>query len=247
MKKYNFIILLFLIKLNSYAQMKQDFIATNIISRTIQIKYNNSTGTCFNFDYNGKQYFITAKHVIENLKNDEFIELFYQNKWQKHQVKLIGHSSYSDISVFATPNFLNQSTNINATYDQMVYGQELFFLGFPYGIQNMKSNFDSKFPLPFVKKAILSNFINDSQTKILFLDGINNPGFSGGPIVFYNYQSKKMELCGIISGYRPEIKNTTQNNSDINIQYSINTGIIIAYGIKDAIELIEANPIGVKL
>lgn len=229
------------------AQVENKLIFNNIISRTNQIKYNDTTGSCFILDYEGRQYFLTAQHIIKGLSNEGDIEIFYQNKWQKHHIKLVGHSQYSDISIFTVPEFLNLSKNLTASYNEVLYSQELFFLGFPYGYQNTFSKIDSDFPLPFVKKAILSNFINYNKTHILFLDGINNPGFSGGPIVFYNYQSKQMELCGIISGFQPEIKNTTINDSETQIQYSVNTGIIIGYGLNDALEIIKSNPIGVKL
>ena len=53
-------------------------------------------------DIDEKQYFVTAKHVIENLKDDDEIEIFYQNKWVKIKAKLTGHSVNADVSVFAS-------------------------------------------------------------------------------------------------------------------------------------------------
>lgn len=108
-------------------------------------------------------------------------------------------------------------------------------------------NFNSEFPVPFAKKGILSNILIEKDFKILFLDGINNPEFSGGPIVYHNKKTNTFYLGGIISGYRPEIKNVTQKNKEIDIQYSTNTGIIIGYGIEEAISLIESNPIGTTI
>ncbi|WP_157495920.1 serine protease [Flavobacterium sp. WG21] len=222
-------------------------ITTHIISRTNQIKYNASVGTSFIFDYKNKQYFITAKHVVNNLKNNDFVELFYNKQWNKYLIKLVGHSANSDITVFSIPDFLDKSDGIKANSNEMVYSQETFFLGYPYGMQNIISNFNSEFPVPFVKKGILSNIFIEKNFKILFLDGINNPGFSGGPIIYYNKKNNEFFLGGIISGYKPEIQNATQKNMEIDIQYSTNTGIIIGYGIEEALKLIESNPIGTKI
>jgi hypothetical protein len=39
----------------------------------------------------------------------------------------------------------------------LVYGQDVFFLGFPYGWSAEVKDLNRGFPLPFVKKAIVSN------------------------------------------------------------------------------------------
>lgn len=217
--------LLFIISC-AYSQ-NSTMITNHIISRTNQVKFNNATGSCFIFDHNNKQYFITAKHVIQNMKDNDTIELFHNNNWNKYNTKLIGHSNKSDISVFAIPKFLDKSSEIEASSNEMIYSQEVFFLGYPYGLQQTLPNVNSEFPIPFVKKGILSNLQIEKDFKILFLDGINNPGFSGGPIVYHNKKMDKFYLGGIISGYRLEKRNITQKNIELDFQYSTNTGIII--------------------
>lgn len=230
-----------------FTQTNSGIVPMHIISRTNHIEYHGSTGTSFVFDYKDKQYFITAKHVVFSLNDNDTIGIFYQNKWNKFKVKLVGHSINSDISVFSVPEYLDKSENLIASSSDLFYSQEIFFLGFPYGLSNIIPNINSECPTPFVKKGILSNFLIEKDFKILFLDGINNPGFSGGPIVYLDKRTNNFNLCGIISGYRPEVKNITQNNLEINLQYSVNTGIIIGYGIEEVIKLIEKNPVGRKL
>jgi hypothetical protein len=231
----------------AFSQTNPGLVTTNIISRTIYIQYNESSGTAFVFDYNKKQYFITAKHVVSALKENDTISIFHKNIWNKLKVKLVGHSKNSDISVFSSPDYLDKSDNLIANSNNLIFSQEIFFLGFPYGLTNSIQNVNSGFPIPYIKKGILSNVLIDKDFKVLFLDGINNPGFSGGPIIYQNKLTGEFNLCGIISGYRPEINNIKQNNQDINLQYSINTGIIIGYGIEEAIKLIQSNPIGSEL
>jgi hypothetical protein len=160
---------------------------------------------------------------------------------------MIGHSSDADISVFAVPGSKTGGESIEATSEEMYYSQDVYFLGFPFGLQSEIKELNDDFPIPFVKKAILSNFLLEGKRKILLLDGHNNPGFSGGPVVYLNVKKGVFQLAGIISGYRAETRNAQVKNVDIDVQYQTNTGIIIAYGIKSAIDLIESNPIGEKI
>lgn len=222
-------------------------VPTNIIYRTLHIKFNNATGTCFVFDYDKKQYYVTARHVIEGIKDGQEIELNYKKNWNKHKIKLVGHSSHSDISVFALPTGIVQGESLAASSNDILYSQEIFFLGYPYGLQSDIEHLNDDFPIPFVKKGILSNFLLETPKKILLLDGLNNPGFSGGPIVYIDMKTNKFQICGIVSGYRYEIQNATKNYQDLDIQIKTNTGIIIGYSIEAAIELIKANPIGVSV
>jgi len=61
-------------------------------------------------------------------------------------------------------------------------------------------------------------------------------GYSGGPVVFQFPGEKDIKVVGVISGYRK----ADETPRDL----SINSGIIIAYDINYAVELIKANPIG---
>ena len=67
----------------------------------------------------------------------------------------------------------------------MIYGQEVFFAGFPFGenlFTTSTQTVNGLFPMPFVKKGIISAEATENGATILYLDGHNNPGFSGGPI-----------------------------------------------------------------
>ncbi|MFH4965675.1 serine protease [Gaetbulibacter sp. M235] len=222
-------------------------ITANVIARTYHIKYKNGTGTCFTIDFEGKQYFVTAKHVIENLKNGEIVELFYKKKWQKVQVKLTGHSKYSDVSVFATDILLNKDLPLPTKFGGIAYGQDLYFLGFPYGLKSEVGSLNREFPFPLVKKGILSAIFMEPPAKYMLIDGHNNPGFSGGPVVFKEGNSNVFNVCGIISSYRFELQETYLNNKPTQIKLKANTGIVIAYTIDNAIELIKSNPNGKEI
>lgn len=218
-------------------------ITTNVFSRIFHIKFGTNIGTCFTIDFEGKQYFVTAKHVIENLIDNDIVELFYQNKWQKIEVNLIGHSKVSDVSVFATNiNFGNLL--LNPTVEKITYGQDLYFLGFPFGLKSEVGELNREFPLPLVKKGIVSAIIFDQPGKYLLIDGHNNPGFSGGPVVFKPNGNNDFSVCAVISAYRYNVESTYLNDTPTQLQVKANTGIVIAYTIDNAIDLIKLNPNG---
>ena len=136
-------------------------IPTNIIFRTIHIRRNGATGTSFVLDVDNKQYYITARHVVEGMMTGDTIEINYKKNWNQHSVVIVGHSPYSDISVLSIPTGKVLGESMLASSDQIYYGQDIFFLGFPFGLQSDITTLNSEFPIPLVKKGILSNFQED--------------------------------------------------------------------------------------
>jgi len=112
----------------------------------------------------------------------------------------------------------------------MLLAQDCFFLGFPFfdEIDYQPAGSDSGFPIAFVKKAIVSAL----DENYIYLDGHNNPGFSGGPVIFTNYQTKKQQICGVISGYFPQ-KGEVETVHTKKIQiFAENSGIGLAISSK---------------
>lgn len=221
-------------------------ITGNAIHRTFQIMVGQSTGTCFTVDVDDKQYIVTAKHVIESISDSATISIFHDNQWKPIDVTLVGHSKGDiDVSVIATTALLSPSLELESSMDGIIYGQDVYFLGFPYGMVTDAGVINNDFPMPFVKKAIVSNITStSSKTELIFLDGHNNPGFSGGPVIFVDQSNKKQKVAAIISGYRFKEEPIYQNGQEVNLTYKYNTGLIITHDIKNAIDLIKANPIG---
>jgi S1-C subfamily serine protease len=221
-------------------------ITNNVISRTFHLKFGSGSGTCFTVDVDDKQYFVTAKHVIENIKDGDEIELFYKNSWSKIKTRLSGSSADADVSVFATDIHI-AGFPLPPTIEGIVYGQDLYFLGFPFGIKAEVGSLNRDFPLPLVKKGILSAMFFDQPGKYFLIDGHNNPGFSGGPVVFKQPNSNDFKVAGIISSYRYELENTFINDKPTPLQIKSNTGIVIAYAINNAIDIIKNNPNGTPI
>ena len=224
-------------------------ITSNIFLRTFQLKYRNQTGTCFTIDVDGRQYLCTARHLLNEF-NGEQIELFHKNEWKILEVDLVGYGSESaDICILAPRIQLSPPLPLPLGIGKMAIGQDVYFLGYPYGWRTEGSDFTNHFPIPLVKRATLSAVIFDEPQKLL-LDGHNNLGFSGAPVVFrkMGQSDDDLYLASIVSAYRcmPEpILDEKGNKTPL--KYYENTGIIVSHSIKHAIESIHENPIGFEL
>jgi hypothetical protein len=89
--------------------------------------------------------------------------------------------------------------------------------------------------------------MQDDGVQHFFLDGHNNPGFSGGPVVFKEPNKNEFKVASVISGYRYTNEPIFAGEEKVPLAYRYNTGIIISYGIKHGVDLIESNPIGLPI
>ncbi len=150
-----------------------------------------------------------------------------------------------DITVLAAAQQLTDpSLPVTPSMDGLIYGQDVFFLGFPYDIAPNLLFGGSGFPMPYVRKAILAGTDQES----LIPDGHNNPGFSGGPVCFFRPNARDIYIAGVISAYHAVPEPVyDQVGSPTTLSYMYNTGLVVCHNIKHAVELIESNPIGFQL
>lgn len=224
-------------------------ITANVIQRTFQLKCGEDIGTCFTIDVDNMQYLCTAKHCLANFRGNS-IELFHEEQWKTLEVELVGFGSNdTDICVLSPKIQLSPTHPLPPTIAGMAIGQDAYFLGFPYGLQIEAGNLNRLFPFPLVKRATVSG-INFEEQKIILLDGHNNPGFSGGPVVFAKPGSAENEIsvAGIISSYRFEPTPVLdENDKKTSLKVRTNTGIVHSYAINHALDAIKENPIGVEV
>jgi len=224
-------------------------INTNILHRTFQLKYEDRIGTCFSIDHSGRQYLITARHVIEGISNSDTIHIYYKGDWNWINVELVGLGSDNiDVGVLAPPIQLSPTLELEPTTKGIYLGQEVYFLGFPYGLRGEISELNRQFPLPLVKKGTLSASYFGPD-KNLLVDGHNNPGFSGGPVIFShpNAIPPVYKVAGVISGFQYQWESIFLENEETSLRFKYNTGIVVAHNIQHVIHIIESNPIGFLL
>lgn len=222
-------------------------VPNEILQKVFYIKYGNNTGTCFLVSIDSNDYLITAKHLFPPAlpnKSAVDIEILRNNGWIKFKPNYLIHSNANiDIAVLDLKSN-DQKDNLFDIGSKGYYlSQECFFLGFPFGLKmdDNEGKMNNGFPLPFVKKAIISSFISDtSHMTQIFLDGHNNPGFSGGPVVIANFEAgskHKMRIIGIISAYLNEEKIIKTPLGDF--KNSENSGIVLSYAFDHVVEIIN--------
>jgi hypothetical protein len=190
-------------------------ISRNVLERILKVRVNAHTmheeiATAFTLEVDGREYLITAKHIVQGLKDEDHIDVLMNDNWSPLEVKIYRCDDPIDIAVLVPPRQLTGNLNLPFDSHSYFYGQDAYFLGFPYGIQSSGHGINGPYPLPVIKRGTISGKVDLDRSKkasLLLLDGYNNPGFSGGPIVFrdLNQPSFVMSAVGVISGFQPEV------------------------------------------
>lgn len=222
-------------------------VTANILQRTFHIHYKGETGTCFTIDVQSRRYLITARHIVKTIRGDAVVDISRNRKWAQLRVRLVGHGAGDiDITALAPQALFGESHALRLTTAGLQLAEDIYFLGFPFGMSmEVKTKLNAGFPLPLVKKAVVSALgLEDGP---LLLDGHNNAGFSGGPVV-RRWANKEQTVIGVVSGYHAYRQNVRdKNDNETPFTYKTNTGIIIAHDIRHALTLIASNPIGIAV
>jgi hypothetical protein len=233
----------------AFSQQEQSRAIAETMANTFNLYQEQSAGTCFMVTKDGRQYFVTAAHLFKpSHKSGDLvpIQMLIQNQLQYFNAKVYFHADRNvDIALIRLSEKVLQNIQLpkefikyNEVVQQVFQGKgisldstfitvgvEVFFYGFPLGNLGTQA-LGIKFPL--VKKAIISGWVRHKGLDKILLDGYNNLGFSGGPVVSYNTSSKKMCIVGVVSGYIPEPVSVQYKGDKLSVNE--NSGIIICYG-----------------
>lgn len=224
----------------------QDFITTNHMGRVYLVNYNGNQGTAFLINYDSSNYIITAKHLFSGIESGSKISLptIQDSVWKNFQGNIYFHTNPNvDIAVLKLEGPKEVVWGISMKKDiQFVLSDRGLFLGFPFGMKTTdKTNMNDGLPVPLIKGAINSGLVIENGVLYNLLDGNNNPGFSGGPVLFknrFNPADNEWYLMSVINAYRIQ-----ENRLDTPIgvlKYSENSSIIISIGFIHIIEIIES-------
>ena len=237
----------------SSTALAQDAVPVEILNRTLQIKVGNTFGTAFVIDYEGKMYIVTARHVVTGLPESKAtIQIQRSNQWVNFKTvqTLFPQSEDVDIAVFETDEKAAQPFQIKSTeLGGVTMGQPVWFLGYPYGLGSRFGTGDVKNgevpPIasgvaPFIKRGTMSAIDGSNPNAVvLYIDGFNNPGFSGGPIVYWDFGKHAYGIFGVVQGYRLDNAKTVVNGHPVDSEVLVNSGILIGYSIDHAIQAIK--------
>ena len=216
-----------------------------LLQRTFSIKAGQQQGTAFSIDYEGKIYLVTARHVAKGLPaSNATIQVRRSGGWEdRHTLRtLFPPSDDADIAVLETDETISrpfQVTTMGATGGSLTMGQQVWFLGYPFS-EGLGSRMSDGTIMPFMKRGTMSAIdASRPDAVVLYIDGFNNPGFSGGPIIFWNFSSHTYQVAGVVQGYRYEAAKALVNGVQVDTDVLVNSGILVAYSIRHAIQAIE--------
>lgn len=227
------------------------------LDRVLPIRLGNASGTCFVVDVDNRQYLITARHVISQTPFDGKLEIFSKGSWHSIKAHLIlPRNEETDVAALAPENIIMSKVEFPLGAAGVVLGQKVYFLGYPFGLASRSRQRDDF--IPFVKAGILSAIDGrDKSGIVVYVDGHNNPGFSGGPVIFSNLNhGNTLQIASVISGYRnqpsqvfekeiPVTDQPTPESKTQKLQFvQENSGIVISFSLDPLLEAIKERPIG---
>ncbi len=249
-------------------------ITTSVFDRVLMLKSGSETGTGFTIDVDGRQYLVTAKHIVAALGTEGNVEIFKHQAWLPIAVKVFRCDDPVDIAVLIPPAQLTIRSALEPTSKKLRYGQDMYFAGFPYGLRSSAAPLPGGYPVAFIKKATMSGEIKEEGASMLVLDGYNNPGFSGGPVIYRDVDQSGFvyNVAGVVKGFRADLaqvykreevkpEQITQDDiaqdrivhtregrtlrlSETGDVVKLNSDLLLAYNISYALDLIRKNPIG---
>ena len=136
----------------------------------LMIRAGTKTGTSFTLDVDGRQYLITARHLVAGLKPEDTIDIRKGDAWTPLNVKVLLRDKQIDIAVLIPPAQLTVNFALEPNTDKFFYGQDAYFTGFPYGLSTGGKNVNGLYPLAFMKKGIFLATTNENGAVVFFLD-----------------------------------------------------------------------------
>ena len=233
-------------------------VTTAILERVFYIKYGDNIGSCFTVEVGTSQYLVTARHVLEN-EEDELLgarerdfefQLLIGESFQTIRGSLLCHETQlADVAIIRLSEDISNRTEILYDTNQIIFGADAFFLGFPYGfVAPDNGNINNGNAIPLIKKATVSVVRRELEIARIYLDGHNNKGFSGGPVICPQRQGNRylMKIIGVNTGYMPhegeiEIELFDDDGEPYvdRFEYLENSGIFMATHINETFEMIN--------
>ena len=218
-----------------------DQIDINITRYVYHIKSQNSIGTAFYYYTNNNNYLITAKHVIENNTSNVF-EYKTNKEWIEFSGEIILPTNKNiDIAAIKINSELpfKKSYYVDFNGFENYTSEEVYFLGYPYGITSVE-NEPIEQSICLVKKSIISGVLIENGIEIgYYLDGHNNPGFSGGPCV-YKRPDAKWHIFAVVSSYYNHTEVLYDDKGNKRMILYENSGLFMVHKISFIIDAIRS-------
>ena len=233
-----------------------DTMPVEILRQTFKVRTEAGTGTAFSVEVDGRQYIVTAQHVVGSMAPDVLDMQTSSAGWRQVPVMAVGMAGPPvDVAVMATDSVLGSRSSVPVGVGTVSYGQAVRFLGYPFGLDFTPIPGVRTAPLPFIKAGILSALRpvpNEVGLLELFVDAAGNPGFSGGPLVLPRRSTAKGDsiawhIAGVVtSGVTHRVPLKDVSGAVVGF-VKVDAGILRVTSIDAVTRMIRANPAGYPL
>ena len=242
---------------SSFDRNETMLLTTNILQKTFLIRHANLTGTAFAVEWEGRQYLVTAKHVVPDPTAQ--LEVRHDDAWKYLPCNgIYHHPGKADIAVITLSRQIAPPHPLELSPGGFSLGQDTAILGFPFRWSFTQFDINNGYPTPFVKSATFSAMVPGGDPFVIILDGHSNPGFSGGPVIIEGSSRNDLKVIGVVTAadnestpapnqFDPPLKELHGIPVPDDHVHPTNAGFIRSHSIKHAIELIELNPYGYDL
>ena len=228
-------------------------VSTNVLLRVFRFESGDRAGTAFTVEVDRQQYVITARHNLPKPEVNVDVKLFLDSAWRSFKARAIYPDKTSvDIVALDVGQKVTVDFPLEPTSKDAILGQQVYFVGYPWGLGSRGGLPVGVAEFPFVKSGVLSAMDSRQQDSIIFyVDGDNNPGFSGGPIVFRHSKSGEYQVAAVVQGYHneafPVLKEKDLQNPKAKAYEGLyvrgNSGIVVGYSIKHIVDAIQKDAI----
>jgi hypothetical protein len=202
----------------------------------LPLKTEKGQSSSFVIDLNEQQWLVTARHIFDELDNDAKFTVLDNAGVTYSSVdmeRLYLPNPVIDIAIFRLGV---QIPNLEPTFevrilDDVFVTQGAYIVGYP----KLSNGLSVSYKSPLVKRAMVSGQVDHYGVQVWVLDGMNNKGFSGGPVIL-SEGKEDCRVLGAVSSYVPEdIPVTPESNGYV----STNAGLMVCFDISHAVDAID--------
>lgn len=186
-------------------------IPSEVLTRVLLIQVGDVYGSGFTIDVDGRQYIVTAKHVVEKLPNEaaSTIQVRNKNSWAPLSVTVFKCDDPVDIAVLIPSAQVTVNLPLEPTSKGLFLGQDAYFVGFPFALQFAKTYGSLPNVFGFVGKATVGQIdsMPDRKMQRILLDAFINPGISGSPVVFQDLRQsvRTFRVAGVMVSFESSL------------------------------------------
>lgn len=194
-----------------------------------------NSGTAFAIEVDGRQYLVTAKHVLAGSKA---VVLTSEGRKQRVRINGTWESDDADVAVVALAQHIAPTLPVRVGSKGMYYSQDAYIAGFPLGIAwQPKGDPNRGFPIALPKRALISGeFTLEDGRSVMLIDTHVNEGFSGGPVVINAPKQDEIQIVAIVIAYTSQEVAVRSADKEIIGAVQANTGLALAEKIELAVD-----------